>query len=51
MISLVIPTYEEAEVIETALQRAAAALRESGEDFELIVVDDSPGDATAERAQ
>ena len=45
------PTYEEAEVIETALQRAAAALRESGEDFELIVVDDSPGDATAERAQ
>jgi dolichol-phosphate mannosyltransferase len=51
MISLVIPTYEEAEVIETALQRAAAALRESGEDFELIVVDDSPGDATAERAR
>lgn len=51
MISLVIPTYEEAEVIETVLQRAAAALGASGEDFELIVVDDSPGDATAERAQ
>jgi dolichol-phosphate mannosyltransferase len=51
MISLVIPTYEEAEVIETVLQRAGAVLRASGEDFELIVVDDSPGDATAERAQ
>lgn len=51
MISLVIPTYEEAGVIEAALRRAATALRETGEDFELIVVDDSAGESTAERAR
>src|SRR5579863_2368469 len=51
MISLVIPTYEEAGVIETALRRAAIALGETGDDFELIVVDDSAGEETAERAR
>lgn len=51
MISLVIPTYNEAEAIQEALRRAAAALRSAGEEFELIVVDDSSADGTAELAE
>jgi dolichol-phosphate mannosyltransferase len=47
MISLVIPTYNEAGVIEETLRRAAEVLRGTGEPFELIVVDDSSGDGTA----
>ena len=48
MISVVIPTYNEAAVIEETLRRAAQALASSGEAFELIVVDDSSTDGTAE---
>ena len=52
MISLVIPTYQEADVIEATVRRAAAALARTGEEYELIVVDDSgPGDQTAARAE
>lgn len=51
MISVIIPTYNEAEVIEETLRRAAAALRLTGEDFELIVVDDASADATADRVE
>ncbi|HEY6292208.1 MAG TPA: glycosyltransferase [Terriglobia bacterium] len=54
MISLVIPTYQEADVIQGTLRRAAAALARTGEEFELIVVDDSgaeTGDQTASRAE
>jgi dolichol-phosphate mannosyltransferase len=51
MISLVIPTYKEAAVIEETLRRAAAVLRATGEEFELIVVDDASGDGTAELAE
>jgi dolichol-phosphate mannosyltransferase len=51
MISLVIPTYREADGIQPALRRAAAALSSTGEEFELIVVDDFGGDGTAERAE
>jgi dolichol-phosphate mannosyltransferase len=51
MISVIIPTYNEAQVIQETLRRAAAALREAGEDFELIVVDDASGDGTAERVE
>lgn len=39
MISIVIPTYNEASVIEETLRRASGALRGTGEDFELVVVD------------
>ena len=49
MISVVIPTYNEATVVEETLRRAAAALRASGEDFELIVVDDASADGTADK--
>ena len=51
MISVVIPTYNEAAVIEETLRRAAASLRRPGQGFELIVVDDSSADGTAELAE
>jgi dolichol-phosphate mannosyltransferase len=51
MISVVIPTYNEAAVIEETLQRAAASLRSAAEDFEIVVVDDSSADGTAERVE
>lgn len=50
MISVVIPTYNEAAVIEGTLRRASGALEAAGEPFELIVVDDSSTDGTAELA-
>ena len=51
MISVAIPTYKEAAVIEETLRRTAAVLRATGEEFELIVVDDASGDGTAELAE
>jgi dolichol-phosphate mannosyltransferase len=51
MISIVIPTYKEATVIRETLQRAARALASTGEAFELIVVDDSSPDGTADIAE
>ena len=51
MISVVIPTYKEAAVIEETLRRTAAVLQATGEAFELIVVDDASGDGTAELAE
>jgi dolichol-phosphate mannosyltransferase len=51
MISVVIPTYNEAAVISETLRRASRALEASGEPFELIVVDDSSTDGTAELAE
>lgn len=51
MISVIIPTYNEAGVIEETLRRAAAALRSAGEDFELVVVDDASADGTAQRVE
>lgn len=46
MISVVIPTYNEAAVIQETLRRAARSLGASGETFELIVVDDNSTDGT-----
>jgi len=51
MISIVLPTYNEARSIEEALRRASEALRKAGEDYELIVVDDSSPDGTADLAE
>jgi dolichol-phosphate mannosyltransferase len=51
MISVIIPTYYEAGVIEETLRRAAAALRSVSEDFELVVVDDASADGTAQRVE
>ena len=51
MISLVIPTYNEAPVLELTLRRAAEVLKQAGEPFELIVVDDSSPDGTAAIAE
>jgi dolichol-phosphate mannosyltransferase len=51
MISVAIPTYKEAAVIEETLRRTAAVLQATGEAFELSVVDDASGDGTAELAE
>ncbi len=51
MISIVIPTYKEADSIEEVLRRSGTALAQSGEEYELIVVDDNSGDGTAELAE
>ena len=51
MVSLVLPTFNEAASIEVALRRAAAALQVTGESYELIVVDDSSPDGTADLAE
>ena len=47
MISVVIPTYNEAPVIEETLRRVAATLRSASQDFEIVVVDDCSMDGTA----
>ena len=51
MISLVIPTYNEAQSIEETLRRTARALSRTSEPFELIVVDDNSPDGTADLAE
>lgn len=51
MVSLVLPTYCEAASIQETLRRASAALQKTGEPYELIVVDDSSPDGTAEFAE
>ncbi len=51
MISVIIPTYNEAAVIQETLRRAAAALRSVREEFEIVVVDDSSADGTTERVE
>ncbi len=51
MISLVIPTFNEASVIEETLRQACAALRLTGDEFEIIVADDSSPDGTADIAE
>lgn len=47
MISLSIPTYNEAPVVEHTLRHATEVLTDAGEPFELIVVDDDSPDGTA----
>ena len=51
MISIVLPTYNEARSIQEVLCRASEALRKAEEDHELIVVDDSSPDRTADLAE
>ena len=51
MISVVVPTYKEADSIQEVIRRSGQALVASGEEYELIVVDDNSGDGTAELAE
>jgi dolichol-phosphate mannosyltransferase len=51
MISIVLPAYNEARSIQEVLRRASGALRNTGEEYELIVVDDSSPDGTADLAE
>jgi dolichol-phosphate mannosyltransferase len=51
MISIVLPTYNEARSIQEVLRRASEALRKTEEGHELIVVDDSSPDRTADLAE
>ncbi|MHB8974589.1 MAG: glycosyltransferase [Pirellulaceae bacterium] len=48
--SLVLPAYNEQEVIEQAILEADEALAEITDDYEVLVVDDGSRDATRERA-
>lgn len=50
-VSLVIPAYNEQEVIERAIREADEALSALVTDYEIIVVDDGSVDGTRERAQ
>ncbi|MEZ6142262.1 MAG: glycosyltransferase family 2 protein [Zavarzinella sp.] len=50
-LSLIIPAYNEQEVIQIALQEAHAALTRLGWDFEIIVVDDGCTDLTVQRVR
>jgi dolichol-phosphate mannosyltransferase len=51
MISIVLPTYNEGRSIQEVLRRGSEALRKAGEEHELIVVDDSSPDRTADLAE
>ncbi len=51
MTSIVVPTYSESRTIQAVLRRASEALRKADEDHELIVVDDSSPDRTADLAE
>ena len=46
MISLIVPTFNEAETIEELIRRAATSLSAASETFEIIVVDDASQDGT-----
>ena len=49
-VSLVLPAYNEQEVIEQAILEADEALAEITDDYEILVIDDGSRDATRERA-
>lgn len=51
LISIVIPTYKEADSIQEVIRRTGVAFAQSGEEYELVVVDDNSGDGTAELAE
>lgn len=50
-VSCVIPVYNEAEAIASTLQRVNEVLAQSGEPYEIIVVDDGSTDGTREKGQ
>jgi dolichyl-phosphate beta-glucosyltransferase len=50
-LSVVIPAFNEAERLPGTLAKVMAYLRERGESFEIVVVDDGSADATAEQAR
>ena len=51
MISLVVPTYNERQNMADLVNRSAKALSDCGEEYELIIVDDSSPDGTAEEVR
>ena len=51
MISLVVPTYNERQNMAALVSRTAKALSDCGEEYELIIVDDSSPDGTAEEVR
>ena len=51
MVSLVIPTYNEREVVGTLLERVFAALKDLSVQFEVLVMDDRSPDGTAAEAR
>lgn len=51
LVSILIPTYNEAEIIEETLRRVLDTLDKSGIGFEILVIDDASYDNTADIAQ
>jgi dolichol-phosphate mannosyltransferase len=51
VISVVVPTYNERENIGALVSRTGAALEQTGEPFELIIVDDDSQDGTADEVR
>jgi len=49
-VSLIIPAYNEADVIASVIERANQVLNDLGDTYEIIVVDDGSQDTTAQRA-
>lgn len=50
-ISVVLPAYNEADKLETAVEKISQALKENGYSFEIILAEDGSTDGTAERAE
>ena len=50
MISVIMPAYQEAQNLDSAVAETTAALQSQGLEYEIIVVDDGSTDATYERA-
>ena len=51
MISVVIPLYDEAEIVAELGARCVAAMQAVDEEWELVLVDDGSSDGTADRAR
>lgn len=49
-LTVILPAYNEASIIEKVIERALRALEEMTDNFELIIVDDGSGDGTYEKA-
>jgi glycosyltransferase AglD len=50
MVSVVLPTYNEADIIESTVEKVMTALKEHGEPYEVIIAEDGSTDGTDKKA-